>query len=123
MSPQRPSLQRYHTKKLTDSRLRRTYGRAPHPRTPPGPLPSPHAIKGLPPMPDQPPPRPDPAPRTTATGGVALSREVKAIRTQAESVARGTQRQCNSVHYLIGTLLVESPARELLLEEIGRAHV
>ncbi len=67
-------------------------------------------------MTDQPPPRPDPALRTTASGGVALSREVKAIRTQAESVARGTQRQCNSVHYLIGTLLVESPARELLLE-------
>ncbi len=67
-------------------------------------------------MPDQPPPRPDPALRTTAPGGVALSREVRAIRSQADSVARGTQRQCNSVHYLIGTLLVESPARELLLE-------
>ncbi len=67
-------------------------------------------------MPEQPPQRPDAATRTTAPGGVALSREVRAIRTQAESVARGTQRQCNSVHYLIGTLLVECPARELLLE-------
>ncbi len=67
-------------------------------------------------MPDQPPQRPDPAQRPTTPGAVALSREVRAIRTQAEAVARGTQRQCNSVHYLIGTLLVESPARELLLE-------
>ena len=67
-------------------------------------------------MPDQPPPRPDLALRTTASGGIASSREVKAIRAQAESVARGTQRQCNSVHLLIGALLVESPARELLLE-------
>ncbi len=67
-------------------------------------------------MADLPHPRPDSSSPATPPAGIALSREVKAIRTQAESVARGTQRQCNSVHYLIGTLLVECPARELLLE-------
>lgn len=47
---------------------------------------------------------------------VVLSREVRAIRQQAQSIARATAKPANSVHYLIGTLLVECLARDLLWE-------